>query len=56
MFFSSQGLDDKIAICTIEQISPFPFDLVKEECDKYSDAVLNFVQVLTLLAALPAPH
>lgn len=36
--------EDTIAISTIEQISPFPFDLVKEECDKYSNANLIFVQ------------
>ncbi len=39
-----QGVEDRIAISRIEQISPFPFDLVKEECDKYADAELNFVQ------------
>ncbi|XP_040578624.1 2-oxoglutarate dehydrogenase-like, mitochondrial [Lepeophtheirus salmonis] len=35
-----RGLEDRIAISTIEQISPFPFDIVKEECDKYSNATL----------------
>ena len=39
------GLESEIAISTLEQISPFPFDLVKEECDKYFNAELNFVQV-----------
>ena len=39
------GLDDKIAITTIEQISPFPFDIAKEECDKYSNAEIAFAQV-----------
>merc|ERR1719433_949662 len=38
------GLDDKIAIARIEQISPFPFDLVKQECDKYTNAELVFAQ------------
>ena len=38
------GLQDKIAISRIEQISPFPFDLVKQECDKYADAELIFAQ------------
>ncbi len=38
------GLEDKIAISTIEQISPFPFDLIKEECEKYSEAELVFAQ------------
>ena len=43
-FRCTSGKEDKIAISTIEQISPFPFDLVKGECDKYSNAELNFVQ------------
>ena len=38
------GLEDKIAISTIEQISPFPFDIVKSECDKYENAELVFAQ------------
>ena len=41
----NSGLEDKIAITTIEQISPFPFDLAKEECDKYANAELVFAQV-----------
>ena len=43
------GLDDKIAIARIEQISPFPFDLVKQECDKYTNAELVFAQVGNIL-------
>ena len=27
-----RGLEDKIAIHTIEQISPFPFDIMKKVC------------------------
>ena len=42
-FFYS-GLEDKIAIATLEQISPFPYDIVKEECEKYSAAELTFCQ------------
>merc|ERR1712223_428485 len=38
------GLEDQIAISTIEQISPFPFDIVKSECDKYENASLCWVQ------------
>ena len=38
------GLEDQIAIATLEQISPFPFDLVKVECDKYANAECVFVQ------------
>lgn len=37
-------MEDKIAITTVEQISPFPFDLAKEECEKYSNAELAFAQ------------
>ena len=37
-----QGLEEQIAISTIEQISPFPFDIVKSECDKYENAELVF--------------
>jgi len=39
-----QGLEEQIAISTIEQISPFPFDIVKSECDKYENAELVFAQ------------
>merc|ERR1712141_158533 len=38
------GLEDKIAISTIEQISPFPFDIVKSELDKYSNADIAWCQ------------
>ena len=38
------GLEGQIAIATIEQICPFPFDLVQEECNKYSNAELVFCQ------------
>ena len=30
-----RGLEDKIAIHTIEQISPFPFDLMKKVCHSF---------------------
>jgi len=39
-----KGLEDKIAISTLEQISPFPYDLAKEECEKYSNAEYVFCQ------------
>merc|ERR1719367_1228168 len=39
-----EGLEEQIAISTIEQISPFPFDIVKSECDKYENAELVFAQ------------
>jgi 2-oxoglutarate dehydrogenase E1 component len=38
------GLESAIAISTLEQIAPFPFDLVKEECEKYIDAEVIFCQ------------
>jgi 2-oxoglutarate dehydrogenase E1 component len=38
------GLDDKIAIHTVEQISPFPFDIVKRVTDSYCNAELCWVQ------------
>ena len=38
------GLNEQIALSTIEQISPFPFDIVKSECDRYVNAELGFVQ------------
>merc|ERR1712079_968167 len=39
-----RGLEDKIAIHTIEQISPFPFDIMKKVTDTYSNAELFWVQ------------
>jgi len=38
------GLEDQIAIHTIEQISPFPYDIMKKVCDTYCNAELCFVQ------------
>merc|ERR1712066_70275 len=38
------GLEKEIAIATVEQICPFPFDLVMEECNKYRDAELAWCQ------------
>merc|ERR1719187_3081729 len=38
------GLEDKIAIHTMEQISPFPFDIVKTVTDEYSNAELVWCQ------------
>merc|ERR1712051_297879 len=38
------GLDDKIAIHTLEQISPFPFDIIKKVADEYCTAELVWVQ------------
>merc|ERR1711899_441287 len=38
------GLEDKIAIHTIEQICPFPFEIMKKVADTYCNAELCFVQ------------
>ncbi|XP_051174483.1 2-oxoglutarate dehydrogenase complex component E1 isoform X3 [Leptopilina boulardi] len=41
---NERGLDDKIAIARVEQISPFPYDLVKKEAEKYPSAELIWCQ------------
>ncbi|KAL1490498.1 hypothetical protein ABEB36_013182 [Hypothenemus hampei] len=38
------GIDDKIALTRVEQLTPFPFDLIKKECDKYSNAQIAWAQ------------
>ncbi|XP_066260736.1 2-oxoglutarate dehydrogenase complex component E1 isoform X2 [Euwallacea similis] len=38
------GIDDKIAIARVEQLTPFPFDLVKKECEKYPNAQIAWAQ------------
>ncbi|XP_055629734.1 2-oxoglutarate dehydrogenase complex component E1 isoform X2 [Toxorhynchites rutilus septentrionalis] len=37
-------LDSEIAISRLEQISPFPYDLIKAECAKYPNAELVWAQ------------
>jgi len=37
-------LSDTIAICRIEKISPFLYDLVKEECVKYYKVSIMWAQ------------
>ncbi|XP_070509691.1 2-oxoglutarate dehydrogenase complex component E1-like isoform X2 [Chironomus tepperi] len=39
-----KGLEAEIAISTVEQISPFPYDLVKNECFKYPNAEIVWAQ------------
>ncbi|XP_073843851.1 2-oxoglutarate dehydrogenase complex component E1-like isoform X4 [Musca autumnalis] len=39
-----KGLEKEIAIVRVEQISPFPFDLVKEQANLYKDAELVWAQ------------
>lgn len=41
---AERKLDDKIAIARMEQISPFPYDLVKKEAAKYPNAELIWSQ------------
>ncbi|XP_053307214.1 2-oxoglutarate dehydrogenase-like, mitochondrial isoform X1 [Spea bombifrons] len=39
-----KGMDNQVAITRLEQISPFPYDLVKEEVEKYAAAELVWCQ------------
>ena len=39
-----RGLDNSVAISRVEQICPFPFDLVRNEISKYPNADLVWVQ------------
>jgi 2-oxoglutarate dehydrogenase E1 component len=39
-----KGLEKEIVITTVEQISPFPYDLVKAECAKYPNAEIVWAQ------------
>lgn len=41
---AEKQLDDKVAIARVEQISPFPYDLVKKESAKYPNAELVWAQ------------
>merc|ERR1711962_1122975 len=40
----ARGLTQDIAITRVEQISPFPFDVVRDEMLKYSNAEIQWVQ------------
>lgn len=39
-----KGLTNEIAITRVEQVSPFPYDLIKKECAKYANAQLCWAQ------------
>ncbi|CAH0557921.1 unnamed protein product [Brassicogethes aeneus] len=39
-----KGLEGKIAITRVEQLTPFPYDLVKQECSKYPNAQIAWAQ------------
>jgi 2-oxoglutarate dehydrogenase complex dehydrogenase (E1) component-like enzyme len=41
-----RGLEDKIAIHTIEQICPFPFDIVKRVTDQADHTNISTIVVL----------
>ncbi|XP_063701924.1 2-oxoglutarate dehydrogenase complex component E1 isoform X3 [Culicoides brevitarsis] len=41
---AERKLENDIAIARVEQISPFPYDLVKNECNKYPNAELCWAQ------------
>ncbi|XP_012149390.1 oxoglutarate dehydrogenase Nc73EF isoform X3 [Megachile rotundata] len=41
---AEKQLDDKVAIARVEQISPFPYDIVKKEAAKYQNAELIWAQ------------
>ncbi|KAL0186496.1 hypothetical protein M9458_018166, partial [Cirrhinus mrigala] len=40
----TRNMEDSVAITRIEQLSPFPFDLVKAETEKYPNADLVWCQ------------
>uniref|UniRef100_A0A671YPL2 2-oxoglutarate dehydrogenase complex component E1 n=1 Tax=Sparus aurata TaxID=8175 RepID=A0A671YPL2_SPAAU len=40
----NRGMDDSVAVVRIEQLSPFPFDLVKAESDRFPNADLVWCQ------------
>ena len=42
---SERGLDDKIALVRVEQLAPFPIDLVRDELKKYSGKDTQFFWV-----------
>ncbi|XP_050515145.1 2-oxoglutarate dehydrogenase complex component E1 isoform X1 [Diabrotica virgifera virgifera] len=39
-----KGLESKIAMTRVEQLTPFPFDLLKQECAKYPNAQISWLQ------------
>lgn len=46
------GKDDTVAICRVEQISPFPYDLIQAECQKYPGAELIWSQEVNILVLI----
>ena len=41
---AKKGLQDEVAICRVEQLSPFPFDLVLRELRRYPNAEVVWCQ------------
>ncbi|XP_060518004.1 2-oxoglutarate dehydrogenase-like, mitochondrial isoform X2 [Cylas formicarius] len=41
---SKRKCEDKLPLIRIEQVCPFPYDLVKKECEKYQKAKIVWVQ------------
>ena len=41
---AARGLDGQVAITRVEQLCPFPFDLVREEIQKYPNADILWSQ------------
>lgn len=41
---SNRGLDDSVALVRIEQLCPFPFDLLRDELNKYPNADIVWSQ------------
>lgn len=40
----SAGLSKKIAISRVEQLTPLPYDMIKDELERYPNAVIQWVQ------------
>ncbi|KAF6768961.1 hypothetical protein AHF37_12816, partial [Paragonimus kellicotti] len=38
------GLDSDIAISRVEQLTPFPYDLIKADLERYPNAMIQWVQ------------
>ncbi|CAI4227877.1 unnamed protein product [Auanema sp. JU1783] len=38
------GLENNVALARVEQLSPFPYDIIQEECRKYSGAEIVWAQ------------
>jgi len=41
---AERNVSDTVAVCRVEQLSPFPYDLVREECAEYVNADIVWAQ------------